>query len=297
MVRTSKCRQMRGFTLVELLVVIAIIGVLVALLLPAVQAAREAARRAQCSNHLKQVGLALHNYHDTFGQFPPGGLNPGPGTNIGGARINGWVLILPFLEMGTVHELWDFRFGYDNAENNAGKRQPVDTYFCPSRPRPAKGSATEAYGDYAFSTGTGHINSTDTRNWRGMFNLNSVCRFRDITDGSSNTIAAGEKRTAQQSLTSPQYRWGWHASRNMCVPMNRNVAPDATLFHINADGSTVAGTSAVWDDRWANFGSEHPGGAQFLLGDGSVRFLGETIEYALYRNLGDKADGNVVAFP
>lgn len=288
----------RGFTLVELLVVIAIIGILIALLLPAVQAAREAARRSQCSNNLKQIGLALHNYHDTFKIFPPGSLADTTSADGTGAHaMSGWILILPFMEAGAIHDLWDFNYNYDHANNAAGRRTPVDGLFCPSRPRPEKASSTVAYGDYAWSNGTGHINTTvSNKYWRGMFALNSVCRFRDITDGTSNTIAAGEKRTAQQSLTSPQFRWGWHAVRNMVYAMNKDVVPDAAYPFIDYNGNVVAGTSAAWNDQWANFGSEHAGGAQFVAADGGVHFVSETIDMELYQNLGDKADKEVAAF-
>ena len=298
-------RDTRGFTLVELLVVIAIIGILIALLLPAVQAAREAARRSQCSNNLKQIGLVLHNYHDVNKVFPPGslyhysssGVDTLLTTGIGGDRISGWVLILPFMEQTAVHDLWDFNYGYDNSQNAAGKKIPVDGYFCPSVPRPVKASSSQAYGDYAFSCGTGNINSTrGSVFWRGTFGMNSICRFRDITDGTSNTIAGGEKCTEYVSLTSPQYRWGWHGSRNMVYAMNRRVVPDAAFPFIDYNGTVVPGTSAVWDDRWANFGGRHPGGAQFFVADGSVTFVSETIDMAVYQNLGNKADGNTVSF-
>ncbi len=286
----------RGFTLVELLVVIAIIGILIALLLPAVQAAREAARRAECTNNLKQIGLALHNYHDTFKLFPPSALYDPSATSNGGDRISGWVLILPFMEMETVYDLWDFNYGYDDSENSQGKKEPVKGFFCPSRPRDEYASSSVAYGDYAFSAGTGSCNSRDRYYWKGMFNLNSVCRFRDITDGTSNTIAVGEKRTAQRSLTSPQYRWGWHATRNMAFAMNKDVVADPAYTFVLSSGSTIT-CDGTWNDYWANFGGEHPGGVQFLAGDGSVHFVSETIEMDLYQNLGDKRDGNVAAFP
>ncbi len=295
---SARTSRVRGFTLVELLVVIAIIGILIALLLPAVQAAREAARRSQCANNLKQIGLALQNYHDTFKIFPPGSLYDSRSTSNGGDRFSGWVLIMPFMEADTIHELFDFKYGYDDSQNNAAKVVPVDGYFCPSKPRAEKASSSVAYGDYAFSAGTGSCNSATQYYWKGMFNQNSVCRFRDITDGTSNTIAAGEKRTVQStSLTSPQYRWGWHSTRNMCFPMNRDVEADASYtFYLNT-GSTVAGTSAAWNDYWANFGSDHPGGAHFVAADGSVKFLAETIEFTLYQNLGDKGDKQVASFP
>jgi len=265
-------RNLRGFTLIELLVVIAIIAILVALLLPAVQQAREAARRSSCKNNLKQLGLALHNYHDTHKLFPPGGISS---NNIGT-----FAFILPFMEQSAAYDLWDFDVNQSHANNDDGNAVIVDGYFCPSRPRPsrARSSDGESYGDYAGSTGTGHINSTDHDEWVGMFNRDSNTKMRDITDGTSNTIAMGEKRTAQASLTSPTYRWGYHASRGMNT-------------HINID------FSGAISDLNANFGSEHKGGAQFLFADGAVHFISENIYYELYQNLGDKADGETVNFP
>ena len=287
-----------GFTLVELLVVIAIIGILIALLLPAVQAAREAARRSQCTNNLKQVGLALHNYHDTFKTFPSGNIEDTvPADGIGAYRTNAWVRILPFIEQQAAYDLWDFRFDLDATQNTPARRTPVDTYFCPSKPRSDRASSNEAYGDYAFSTGTGTVHSANRYYWKGLFNTNSVCRFADITDGTSNTIAAGEKRTAQSSLTSPQYRWGYHGLRNMNWPMNQDIVANAAYTFYKHDGTTISGTAAVFFDEWVNFGSEHPGGSQFVAADGSVHFVSDTIEFALYQDLGDKADRDVAAFP
>jgi type II secretory pathway pseudopilin PulG len=278
-----------------LLVVIAIIGVLVGLLLPAVQQAREAARRSSCSNNLKQIGLALHNYHDTFKSLPSASL--GTSGGVGGSRIAGWVFIMPFMEAGTLYDLWDLSYGYDDSQNHPARAKPLDGYFCPSKPRNSRTSGNQAVGDYVFSAGTGHCNAADTRYWRGLFHQNSSIKFREVTDGLSNTIAVGEKCTEWASLNSPQYRWGWHTSRNMCYAMNKKVVPDAAYPHVDQNGTVVPGTSAVWNDRWANFGSEHPGGAQFIAADGSGHFVAENIDMNVYRNLGDKSDGNIAAFP
>lgn len=297
----TRLSRTRGFTLVELLVVIAIIGILIALLLPAVQAAREAARRSQCSNNLKQFGLALHNYHDTFKIFPPGSINSA--DNLGGEAISAWVLILPFMEQTALHDLWDFNYGQLDSHNYAANRTPVDEYFCPSKSRPTKMGpdnpadqyGSSAYGDYAVCAGTGHSNSGTPFYWKGLFGSNSRTAFRDVRDGTSNTLAMGEKRMDQGTLTSPQYRFGFHACRTVNYPMNIDVVPDAKYSIPTDTGGTIAGTSATFSsDWWANFGGDHPGGVQFLLADGSVKFLSETIEFDTYQHLGDKADGKVV---
>ena len=269
--KSSKVEQKRGFTLIELLVVIAIIAILVALLLPAVQQAREAARRSSCKNNLKQIGLALHNYHDIHRVFPPGA--------IGASNISGWAFILPQIEQTAAYDLWDFSLSQSHGNNLAARIIPIDTYFCPSKPRPdGNNSSTNAYGDYVFSSGSGNINNGTDK--QGMFNRNSKVKMRDVTDGTSNTFAVGEKETSHSSsINSFQYRWGWHGTRT-------------TKTHgINFE---ITGT---WNDDTANFGSEHTGGAHFAFVDGSVHFLSENLDFTLYQNLSDKADGEVVSFP
>lgn len=266
----------KGFTLIELLVVIAIIAILIALLLPAVQQAREAARRSSCKNNLKQIGLALHNYNETHTIFPPASVAPN--------AIGGFAFILPYLEQSALYNKWNFSLPQTDAANKEATSSPVIAYFCPSKPRPSLNSSVNAYGDYALSSGTGHSNSGSTSNWKGMFNQNSNTRLRDVTDGATNTFAVGEKRTVEASLTSSQYRWGWHATRN------------TQKARINETLSTASPVIS-WDDNSANFGSEHVGGAHFVFADGSVHFLSENMNFTVYQNLSNKADGNVVQFP
>lgn len=269
-------RPRRGFTLIELLVVIAIIAILIALLLPAVQQAREAARRTQCKNHLKQLGIAIHNYHDTHNVFPPGSVNQTRSTT-NYTMINAFVFILPYIDQGPLYQQWDFNQPVDHANNNNAAKAPVSSYFCPSKPRPSTAGGNTAYGDYAVSAGTGQTNSTVAAQWKGLFNQNSNLKMRDVTDGTSNVFAIGEKRTVQQSLTSHQYRWGWHACRNTTSHMNKNI------------------DSATWDDNDANFGSDHVGGTYFVFADGAVRLLSENMDKQVYRWLSDRADGNTAS--
>ncbi|MFH1302133.1 MAG: DUF1559 domain-containing protein [Planctomycetota bacterium] len=267
----------KGFTLIELLVVIAIIAILIALLLPAVQQAREAARRSSCKNNLKQLGLALHNYAETHSIFPPGSVGPN--------AIGVFAFILPFMEQSALYNKWDFNLPHLDVANRPACSTPVTAYFCPSKPRSSLNSSTTAYGDYAVSSGTGNSNSAAQANWKGMFNQNSNTRIRDITDGTTNTFAAGEKRTVENNtLTGYQYRWGYHATRN------------TQQVHIN---QTVITTSPArgFDDNTANFGSDHIGGAHFVFADGSVHFLSENMNFTVYQHLSNKADGNVVEFP
>ncbi len=319
----------RGFTLIELLVVIAIIAVLIALLLPAVQTAREAARRSQCQNNLKQMGLAMHNYHDAHGVFPPGWIVPKYQLCSGGdvtdsnhryvAYNPAWGLyLLPFLDQGPLYNLqtfsttvpcWGGSPAYvsgtgtgliraPNSTNQLNKNLPV--YMCPTDTQFNKGPGEGGYGrsSYAGSRGTTNFvsQSSTTLPGPGMFYCNSRLGVRNITDGSSNTIMIGEISDLQWSEidSSAVYQSGgnWpgfriHKTDDMVVrqtnatrPINRST-PDidgAYPFPTDVDG----------------FGSMHAGGAQFLLGDGRVRFISENVDIITYGRLGDREDAQVV---
>jgi len=271
----------RGFTLVELLVVIAIIGVLVALLLPAVQAAREAARRMQCQNHLKQFGLALHNYHDQIGRFPPAAAWDG-NTNLTVAVncINTFALLMPYYEQDGLHNLWDYGVNHNHARNLPAAGTTLKILFCPSRRKPMK-NGNYAAGDYAVSSGSGYAQTADKSEHKGIFNTNSNVRMADITDGTSNTFAIGEKfvdlKNAAQT-DGPAYRWGYHSTRNTVSPMNR--------FPLSP-----------WGDADVTFGGKHPGGCNFVFADGGVRFIAETTNLQMFQWLSNKADGQTVQLP
>ena len=184
-------RSSKGFTLVELLVVIAIIGILIALLLPAVQQAREAARRSECTNNLKQLGIALHNYHDTYGAFVPRKQGTGNPGNRG--RASGFIGLLPFIEQSAM---------YDQIAAGDGSRPPwgpsawsgwavwnnaPDQLLCPSATT-FGGTRNDAV-NYVFSMGDTIQNNRDRTNLRGLFQRRDGTKFRDIVDGSSNTVA------------------------------------------------------------------------------------------------------------
>ena len=310
-----------GFTLVELLVVIAIIGILIALLLPAVQAAREAARRMQCTNNLKQLGLALHNYHDTHRSFPSGSITGVPkatsdfdpwdaaGQSSPSAENNrhgtSWLLrILPFIEQGPIYQEWDFR---TNVRGNANIAQlDIAAFYCPSR----RSEVTEQgrllddnwtgggndYGGCAgagitFATGTGKpfISSTGGTSWRhgqrrGIFTHNSDTGFRSIRDGTSNTIMTGELQRLNHSTdSSQQSQDGWA------------VGGSATLFSTHEGFAEDVG--GINNDYFESPGSRHTGGANFGMADGSVHFLSETINREVFRYLGSMADGEPVQLP
>lgn len=239
----------RGFTLVELLVVIAIIGVLVALLLPAVQAAREAARRMSCGNNLRQTGLALHNYHDTFKVFPPALLNSGRLTNgatnyypEGVRNHTGWLMMLPFMEANTLHDSVNFNFATSTSNPRAGgpvidstindpwTSQRLKILECPSHDQAGQNyNSTSTFytarnakrTSYLFSTGVFtdynspyDIYSSDVR--QGAFGNNGAAKFASITDGTSNTIAIGEATGGRRKTSSAYGPWGLQGLHTCC---------------------------------------------------------------------------------
>ena len=288
--------QRRGFTLVELLVVIAIIGVLVALLLPAVQQAREAARRMSCTNNMKQLALAAHNYHDTFHNFPPGYVDPGS-NHPGFPNRNYWgwgALLLPFIEQTALYDQIDFRYQWINESNsapNAGLSLiPLAGFRCPSDISPDLNpdhneSATSNY-IASYGNKNIHSNHLESSDDRGMFTRNSDVAMRDATDGTSNTILFGERHG--DTGTKPKFRAGlWvgpyrQASKaNVCLGRGPNGATDYA-FAINGTGV------------WGLGASLHPGGANLARADGSVKFYAETINLFTFQYLVQRDDGKVI---
>ena len=312
----------RGFTLIELLVVIAIIAVLIALLLPAVQQAREAARRSQCKNNLKQLGLALHNYHDTFGRFPPGY------TDDGTARLGGWswqAQILPQLEQGPLFGKFDFRsrpFGTTGAggistpHNVAGVGTTLAVFSCPSDTKPPVESlhntSARAYveklatSSYCGSVGAFGGNTCDISTLppkipaenNGLLIVNRCRRIADVTDGTSHTIAVGEV-TWQVSQNNSLY--GSVGSNGIARCDNGAADAPGPFRHLRTTRQKLNGTTT----QHRAFHSLHSGGAQFLLTDGAVRFVSENVHhtgtnapadgsipnFGLYQRLGAISDG------
>jgi len=209
--------KVRGFTLIELLVVIAIIAILIALLLPAVQQAREAARRTQCKNNLKQLGLALHNYHDTFNTFPPAHTrtqadNPGTGALTGWRGFSAHAMMLPYIEQDNLYKTIDFNVFFNaTPQNTIPRRTVITAYLCPSdTPFSTADRGNNSYpgcmgpsgGQYGFPP----VTATSIGLRDGLFSFDVTVRMRDIRDGTSNTIAFGEHLMGDNNNTS--YRPG-----------------------------------------------------------------------------------------
>jgi prepilin-type N-terminal cleavage/methylation domain-containing protein/prepilin-type processing-associated H-X9-DG protein len=281
----------RGFTLIELLVVIAIIAVLIGLLLPAVQAAREAARRAQCVNNLKQMGLALHNYHDALGAFPmsyaarakfvDGATDTAPGW--------GWTtMVLPQMEQSPIFNSVNFVLAVEAPQNTTVIRSQLTAYVCPSDitsgpfqvldgSTPGNALTTMTPSSYAACVGNDLTDATTGLNNDGLGNgvmfRNSGIRLAGITDGSSLTIMVGERAWANVKgvwagvITNGTTRRG---AMNRCPLTGALFYPAAPL--VQAHGHLM-NTDTDEDGGLDDFSSLHPGGANFVFADGSVRFL------------------------
>ena len=380
-------KRRRGFTLIELLVVIAIIAVLIALLLPAVQQAREAARRTQCKNNLKQIGLALHNYHSNYNVFPPGWVYRPTGTaadNVG--NMWGWAaMLLPMMDQGNVYNQMNFATGFaggivagaevlstDLTFINGPEQTILSAFKCPSD----RGLATTFYRGNGSSGNNGGaralggrsnyvgVNGGDrttggfldvalpstnmTGAQGGTFGGNSKVGIRDMTDGTTNCIVVGEKRFKEIAGRRVGLNAIWAGVRNgdaagttlygnsICLIVGSTSIPMNGLPYVSAGGGTgdapyVNSASApgpgvqgvhiqtqaggnvlvyaqnsatqyeqsgsgrlIADPLWHGFGSEHAGGCQFLMGDGSVRLISQNINALTFMNLGLVNDGNVV---
>lgn len=296
-------RQTRGFTLVELLVVIAIIGILIALLLPAVQAAREAARRAQCTNNLKQIGLALHNYHDSSKSLPSGCLRKVVASGALSSTAWGWnALIFPQLELQTLHDairvgrgsLWGT---LDDASVLALMQKEISTLRCPSDTAPTVGGYRQINGksltvsNYVGNNSSDNIVIDDDATVGGLFVRDRAIRFADILDGLSNTFAVGERcwqftagGTTYISASAMPY-----GMANTDDNARQSDTWGCGLYKLNLAGTTQPDATIGTNRGMRAWSSRHPGGANFLLADGSVRFVSETIQG--YFNSGGLATG------
>lgn len=309
-------QRLRGFTLIELLVVIAIIAILIALLLPAVQQAREAARRTQCKNNLKNLGLALHNYHDTALVFPPGNManlndlttwprDTNPGNQIMGSF--GWpAFILPYLEAANVYNQINFslpayveqiedytgsavqlRGPLGNAANKAAANSQPAVFVCPSNH--GTSYPPTRYKDYSINGGLGACCvERNLQSAEGMGYLNSRVAMRDVIDGTSNTFLLLEKPNwAPQSWCMKEYGCNpfffvHHQSQGYVNAGDGNFGT-AGYRPFPPNDAYIANTRGAY--------SEHVGGVQVTLVDGSVRFISENIDFNSYAASFTKAGG------
>ncbi|GAA4435976.1 DUF1559 domain-containing protein [Bremerella cremea] len=319
---SQSIRMRSAFTLVELLVVIAIIGVLIALLLPAVQQAREAARRSQCRNNLKQIGLALHNYHDVFHGMPPSTVRAPYTESSGWFGKPGWgwgALILPYVEQPALHEQLGVTSNrltnYATITNMIELTQTsLPVYLCPSSPAPelnaqfkknafatkdvpATSNYKGVFGSFNEGATSGGPSDCPSGWYRGycfgaetgIFGGGSHTRFRDITDGTSNTLTVGEVTYGDlgdgidrmAAVWVGMYDGSGYSGNDQVVRVTQESLANTTARRINGTFRNA-------------YSSHHPGGAQFVFGDGSVHFLPETIDGATMENLADRADGNTI---
>jgi prepilin-type N-terminal cleavage/methylation domain-containing protein/prepilin-type processing-associated H-X9-DG protein len=346
-----KSSEPRGFTLIELLVVIAIIAVLIALLLPAVQAAREAARRAQCTNNLKQLGLGLHNYHSSLNSFPMGvsytlGL-PTAGHNYWG-QWSAQALMLPYLEQQSIYAAANFNVPLDDGgvvgtqANTTVNQSIIATFLCPS-----DGNAGRISGNinsYFLSEGTTALTpSTTPYQTTGLFTFQIAYGIQNVTDGTSNTIAASEGLVAPSTANSVGIsKWGTYMNVNeqtfadAFLTLTAGQAPPGTVIPsvltlcmtnpantiqntrgnqwANGDtnytmfntivppnspqfpfGACKSGGGGVDDAEYVNANSNHPGGCNVMMADGSVRFVKSSISWQAWWSLGTKAGGEVLS--
>lgn len=283
-----RTKPRRAFTLIELLVVIAIIAILIALLLPAVQQAREAARRSSCKNNMKQIGLAMHNYHDVYTSLPIGLKSSG--------LMSPLVAILPFLDQANLQNLYDFDLSYNDPANLDAINKTIPVYLCPSmvlqRAVPLV-TCGEDGGPTSYALSTGSDDTGDNglfEGYNGFYAPSRTYKFRDITDGLSNTILAGEMNFGMED-----YTWSSCSGNASLVGTSRwgysrwaSAYPGAALA--NTDGEFNASNHA----NFSVWRSDHVGGAHFLLADGAVRFVSENIDADKLDALATRAGGEVI---
>ncbi len=256
-------RARRAFSLVELLVVVALVGALVALLLPAVQAARESARRTQCQNNLRQIGVGLQLYHDNHDAFPAGGIEWRLGHDRTKRQLAWSAFLLPYLEQQTLYAQLDLSKAFDAPENAAGATAVLPVYLCPSAARDewlVEGRGPCDFGGIYGERITGPNNPP-----KGTMIYDHAFRIAEITDGASNTLIVAE------DVRWPEGQW----------INGRNVFDQA--FAINA--------APNWEN---DIRSDHPGGAQGVLVDGSARFLAESLDLQVLAAICTRASGEVV---
>jgi prepilin-type N-terminal cleavage/methylation domain-containing protein/prepilin-type processing-associated H-X9-DG protein len=319
----------KGFTLIELLVVIAIIAVLIGLLLPAIQKVREAANRIVCSNNLKQLGLAAHNYHSALGRFPPGVNLPSTYTGLGngslstpppivaGQAFSLFTALLPYVEQDNLYALLNLN-GYNSQyQNCTTPTSPgatvVKVFLCPTDTAPTQTTYTSGNTTWYFGANT-YGGNAGIRSWYtffsggypgmtqdGLFYINSSVTIGGISDGTSNTLAFGERNRRDPVLDAiPSYganfieqHSGWAWANNL--PGYDYLFGAARPLNWTVPAGTTSDPGFIYeDDRLSTFGSQHTGGANFCMADGSVRFISNSIPLLTLQYLCTRAGGEVI---
>jgi len=325
--RTARLASRGGFTLIELLVVIAIIAVLIALLLPAVQSAREAARRAQCVNNLKQMGLAMHNYENTFGGLPPGALYYGFGAGNASSFKSGWsVRILNHLEQRQIYDSYNFYWTFTNWANQTAVKTTISTFICPSSPRggeviqgipnldvgyvidPNRSAARSDYFTARAVVPTWYSNDPQLAS---ALQWTNHTPFASITDGTSNTMLVYEvagkpdyynrrslvRNFASDAASNVYFEtgaWGGYQSMRLVTFKGAALGAPCSMDCHNGwdyDGPCVINCHNGWNAAY----SFHPGGINALACDGSVRFLKESISPSVFLAFGTRAQGEIIS--
>jgi prepilin-type processing-associated H-X9-DG protein/prepilin-type N-terminal cleavage/methylation domain-containing protein len=292
-------KRRRAFTLIELLIVVGIIAVLIALLLPAIQSSREQARRAQCTNNLLELGIAMGNYASTHSVLPPGVVNDkGPIISQPVGYHHGWaVQILPFIGQENIYRRFNMEQSVYAPSNETARSVIISTFMCPSSSR-----GWSLNGPMCYAGCHHDVEAPIAADNHGVLYLNSHVRFDDITDGLAQTILLGEQKSNEPAIS------GWAAGtratlRNTGAGLNSAnplTALYAGIAHLSegekhAAAARMVEEGAIPADFVGGFSAWHPGGANFAFCDGSVRFIKQTVPEPVYHLLGNRADGELIS--